>query len=154
MNRFEQNCLESEELAEDFIINNIELIDVGEPEFCKFERAIKFDGTTPIEWIEVYGFKLGNWGLVPSENDWQLYHIREGKFMTLLPFTLANGLKGLKILVALFGEEFTTPPMGTKPYAKAYRRAYKFEKYCAAELIDRSYLFDDDDDDSNDYEDD
>ncbi|WP_254175292.1 hypothetical protein [Planktothrix pseudagardhii] len=58
MNRFEQNCLESEEIAEDFIINNIELVDVGNPEFCKFERAIKFEGSVPIEWINVYGFRL------------------------------------------------------------------------------------------------
>lgn len=153
MNRFEQNCLDSEEIREDFIINNIELIDVENPEFCKFERAIKFDGTTPIEWVNVYGFRLGNWGLVPSENDWQLYHIPEGKFVTLLPFNLANGLKGLKILSALFGSEFTTPPMGTKPYAASYRQAYKFEKYCAAELVDRAYFLPPDFDDSDDDDD-
>lgn len=142
MKRFERNCLESEEIGEDFIINNIELIDTENPEFCKFERAVKFDGTTPIEWVNVYGFRIGNWGLVPNGNDWLLCHIPEGKFVTFLPFTLANGLKGLKIIAALLGSTFTKPPMGTQPYAKAYQLCYKFEKYCTAELIDRSYLFD------------
>ena len=152
MNRFEQNCLESEELAEDFIINNIELIDVENPDFCKFEHAVKFEGLVPIEWVNVYGFKLGNWRLVPSDDDWLLCHAT-GKYMTLLPFNLANGLKGLKIVAALFGSEFITPPMGTKAYAKAYRRAYKFEKYCAAELVDRAYFLPPDFNDSDDDDD-
>jgi len=144
MNRFEQNCLESEEIGEEFIINNIELIDVGEPEFCKF--------TTPIEWVNLYGFRLGNWCLVPHDDDWFLCHTT-GKYMTLLPFNLANGLKGLKILVALFGDDFTTPQLGTKAYAKAYRLAYKFEKYCAAELVDPAYFLPPDFDDSDDDDD-
>jgi hypothetical protein len=151
MNRFEQNCLDGEQIGEDFIINNIELIDVGKPEFCKFKYLrFKFDNST--EWLDVYGFKFGNWGLVPTGNEWQLYHITEGKLVSFLEFTLANGLKGLKIIVALLGENFTPPLMGTVSYAKAYGLAYKFERYCKNELCTRACLyfdgnFDDDDDD-------
>lgn len=145
MNTFEQNCLESEQIGEDFIINNIELIDVGEPEFCKFQYLrFKFDNST--EWLDVYGFRMGNWGLIPTGDEWQLYHITEGKLVTFLEFTLANGLKGLKIIAALFGDDFTTPQLGTK----AYRQAYKFERYCKDELCTRECLCFDDDDDSDD----
>ena len=149
MNTLEQDYFDGVEIGEDFIINNIELIDVGEPEFCKFKYLkYRFDNST--EWLDVYGFKFGNWGLVPDGNEWQLYHITEGKLVSFLEFTLKNGLKGLKILVALLGEDFTTPLMGTVPYAKAYRRAYKFERYCKDELCTRACLYFDDDDTDDD----
>ncbi|HEY9866834.1 MAG TPA: hypothetical protein V6D21_21860 [Candidatus Obscuribacterales bacterium] len=145
MNGFKQNCLDGEQIGEDFIINNIEMIDVIDPEFCKF-KYLKFRLDNSTVWLDVYGFKVGNWGLIPDGNEWQLYHITEGKLISFLEFTLANGLKGLKILVALFGDDFTMPPMGTEAYAKAYRQAYKFERYCMDELCTRSCLYFDDDD--------
>jgi hypothetical protein len=149
MNRFEQNCLDGKQIGEDFIINNIKLIDVGEPEFCQFKyKRFKFDNTTV--WLDVYGFRMGNWGLIPDGNEWQLYHITEGKLVSFLEFTLKNGIKGLKILVALLGEDYTPPLMGTESYAKAYRRAYKFERYCKNELCTRACLYFDDDDDDDD----
>ena len=88
---------------------------------------------------------MGNWGLIPTGNEWQLYHITEGKLVTFLEFTLANGLKGLKIIIALFGDDFTPPPMETTEAYIKTRLAYKFERYCKDELCIRSCLYDDDD---------
>lgn len=142
--------IDGEKIGDDFIINNIEMIDVIDPEFCKFKYCkCRYDDST--ERLDVYGFKVGNWGLIPCGDVWQLYHITEAKLMSFLTFTLANGLKGLKILTALFGNDYTPQPMGTEAYTKAYRQSYKFERYCMDELCTRSCLyFDDDDDDSED----
>lgn len=146
--------IDGEQIGEDFIINNIELIETINPKFCKFKYC-KYRYDDSKEWIDVYGFKVGNWGLIPCGDVWQLYHIEQAKLMSFLTFTLANGLKGLKILVALFGDDFTMPPMGTEAYLKAYRQSYKFERYCTDELCTRSCLyfdgtFDDDDDEDED----
>lgn len=73
----------------------------------KFERKNRLDDLQPIEYQEVEGYIIGNWGItniVPTGDNWTIYHTIKGMRLSLYYFEWVNAIKALEITAKLFGE--------------------------------------------------
>lgn len=117
----------------------------------KFSDATRYEHRKPIEYTEVEGFVVGNWGITnwgidgnqnAGGNDyWVIYHTVKGLRLTYLYFTWENAQNILNLTVQLFGEN-----NDGEPTADNNKLLYQWESE-ARRLADRGCLYFDDDDD-------
>lgn len=120
----------------------------------KFSDATRYEHRKPIEFTEVEGFVVGNWGITNwgidgNENAgggdyWVVYHIKKGLRLTYLYFTWENALKILDLTIKIFGEN-----NDGEPTAVNNKLLHQWETE-ARRLADRGCLYFDDEDDEND----
>jgi len=118
----------------------------------KFSDATRHESRKPIEFAEVEGFVVGNWGITNWGIDgnknagggdyWVIYHVEKGLRLTYLYFTWENALKILNLTIKIFGEN-----NDGEPTAVNNGLLYQWESE-ARSIADRSCLYFDDEDDS------
>ena len=71
----------------------------------KFERGSQV--FLPIEYQEVEGYAIGNWGITDhwdKGKSWTIYHTQKGLKLFHFPLSFDNALTALKKAVEIFGE--------------------------------------------------
>ena len=121
----------------------------------KFSLATHKEDGKPIEFTEVEGFTIGNWGITNWGIDgnqnagggdyWVIYHTLKGLRLDFLYFDWDNAVKILELTVKLFGKNHDGENTA------ASREALQTWERESRKLAARSCLyFDDDDDDCDD----
>lgn len=116
----------------------------------KFSDATRTEPRKPIEYTEVAGFVVRNWGITDHGIDgnpnaggdgWVIYHTVKGLRLSYLYFEWDNAVKILQMTTELFGENHDGEPTSDnhKKSCDWEREAYK--------IASRDCLYFDDDDD-------
>ena len=96
-----------------------------------FKIATKFEGGNqvgflPIEYQEVEGFVIGNWGITDYWDKGKsstIYHTQKGLKLFHFPLSFDNALTALKKAVEIFGENHDG-----EPTSKTFRLLKKWEQ--------------------------
>ena len=96
-----------------------------------FKIATKFEGGNqvgflPIEYQEVEGFVIGNWGITDywdKSKSSTIYHTQKGLKLFHFPLSFDNALTALKKAVEIFGENHDG-----EPTSKTFRLLKKWEQ--------------------------
>ncbi|MFM6206401.1 MAG: hypothetical protein ACKPEN_16555 [Planktothrix sp.] len=102
----------------------------------KFQRFNRNEPLKPIEYQEVEGLTIGNWGLVKYCEHYRVYHTKKGLPLSFYYFELDNALIALQKAVEMFGENHDG-----EPKQEDSKLLKKWEWECF------NFLPDDDDDD-------
>jgi hypothetical protein len=116
----------------------------------KFSDATRTSHRKPIEYTEVEGFVVGNWGITDHGIDgnpnaggdgWVIYHIVKGLRLSYLYFEWDNAVKILQMTTELFGEN-----NDGEPTSDNHKKSQTWERE-AYKIASRDCLYFDDDDD-------
>ena len=122
----------------------------------KFSDATRTEPRKPIEYTEVEGFVVGNWGITNhgavdggitnhgAGDGWVVYHIVKGLRLSYLCFEWDNAVVVLQMTVKLFGEN-----NDGEPTSDNYKKSCDWERE-ARPIASRDCLYFDDDCDSDD----
>lgn len=106
----------------------------------KFSQPIPREPLQPIEYMDVEGYTIGNWGIVDIAEDdsWLIYHTQKGLRLSLLYFHKDNAIKALELAAKIFGENHDG-----EPAPENNKLLYEWETE-AKKLAARECLYDDD----------
>jgi len=121
----------------------------------KFSDDPLWKSRIPLEYTEVEGYVIGNWGITNWGIDgnpnagggdyWVIYHTIKGLRLDCVYYTWENAQKILKITIKMFGENHDGD-LSDEDYKKSYEWERESNQLAARECL----YFDDDDDDSDD----
>jgi len=108
----------------------------------KFSDATRTSHRKPIEYTEVEGFVVGNWGITNywAGDGWIVYHTVKGLRLSYLYFEWDNAVKVLEMTVELFGEN-----NDGEPTSDNYKKSCDWERE-ARPIASRECLYFDGDD--------